>query len=857
MKPWNSLPWSFEGDDRARVARTRLDDGGELSVRFLSDAMARVTLRPGGGWREPRTWAIAPGADVPWEGREREDLSGFELPATRAAEGRFSTDQLTVTLQSGPLRLQWHAFGDSTPIAQDRETAAYLRQSRGGLVRHYLARDPRERYYGLGDKTGPLDLHGRRLRTAALDALGYDPEHGDPLYKHWPFVMSRSANGQWLGIYYDTVATCTFDLGCEHDNYHGFYRYVEIEDGDLDYYLMVGRTPAEVVSQFVHLIGGTHLPPRWTLGFGQTAMGLPDAPDAQARLTAFMDEAVSHRVPISVYHYGSGYSSRGKRRYVFTWNRSKFSDPKALNERFHSRGMRLVANLKPCLLDDHPAYGEVKAMGAFIADARSGEPVLEPFWDGQGSHLDFTKPEAVRWWQEGLKRQVLDYGIDVGWNDNNEYAIQDEDAQCAGFGRPIPMHRARALQGLLMTRATFEAQREHAPQDAVFTVTRAGMPGIQRYAQTWSGDNTTSWRTLRWNIRTGLQMSLSGMFNIGHDVGGFYGALPEPELLLRWVQACSLNPRMVMNSWKEGLTRQVLDSGVDAGWNDNNEYGLWDDNATSQGFGEPTPLALLRPVQALLMTRATREAQLAAKSTLRPFTITRAGGPGLQRYAQTWSGDNTTSWESLKWNFRTGLGMSLSGMFNIGHDVGGFYGALPEPELLLRWVQACSLNPRMVMNSWKEGGITTVPWIYPEVTPAITRAIELRYRLMPYLWSLFERASAQHEPIIRPTFYDFPDDARCLEDCDDFMLGRQLLVAPVVEAGATTRRVYLPALPEGQRWFDFETGEAFVSRQWHTVAAPLERLPLFAREGAAIPCAQPAPGQVARHDDPVVETRHF
>jgi len=100
MKPWTSLPWSLGGDDRARVARARLDDGGELSVRFLSHAMARVTLRPGDGWREPRTWAIAPGADPPWEGREREDLSGFELPATRAAEGRFGTDQLAVTLRS-------------------------------------------------------------------------------------------------------------------------------------------------------------------------------------------------------------------------------------------------------------------------------------------------------------------------------------------------------------------------------------------------------------------------------------------------------------------------------------------------------------------------------------------------------------------------------------------------------------------------------------------------------------------------------------------------------------------------------------------------------------------------------------
>ena len=708
MKPWNTERWSLEGDDHARTANARLEDGGELSVRFVSATMARVTLRPADGWREPRTWAIAPqpGTDVPWEGREREDSSGFELTATQAGPGRFGTGQLAVTLNSGPLRLQWHAFGGETPIATDRETTAYLRQSRGGLVRHYLTRDPGDRYYGLGDKTGPLDLHGRRLRTAALDAMGYDAEHGDPLYKHWPFVMSRSANGQWLGIYYDTLANCTFDLGCEHDNYQGFYRYVEIEDGDLDYYVMVGRTPGEVISQFVRLIGGSHLPPRWTLGFAQTAMGLADAPDAQARLTTFIDEAVANRIPISAFHYGSGYSSRGKRRYVFTWNREKFPDPKALNERFHSRGMHLVANLKPCLLDDHPAYEEVKAKDAFITDARTGEPVIEPFWDGLGSHLDFTQPEAVRWWQEGLKRQVLDYGIDAGWNDNNEYAIQDENAQCAGFGRPVPMHRARALHPLLMTRATFEAQRAHRQDEPVFTVTRGGMPGIQRYAQTWTGDNTTSWRTLRWNIRTGLQMSLSGMFNIGHDIGGFYGPMPEPELFLRWVQACCL-------------------------------------------------------------------------------------------------------------------------------------------------------NPRAIVNSWKEGGISSVPWMYPEVTPAIRQAIELRYRLIPYLWSLFERASQHHEPIIRPTFYDFPDDPQCLEDCDDFMLGRALLVAPVVERGATTRRVYLPTLPDGERWYDFETREGFASGQWHTVAAPLERLPLFARAGASIPCAQPMPGQLARFDDPVVETRCF
>jgi alpha-glucosidase len=163
----------------------------------------------------------------------------------------------------------------------------------------------------------------------------------------------------------------------------------------------------------------------------------------------------------------------------------------------------------------------------------------------------------------------------------------------------------------------------------------------------------------------------------------------------------------------------------------------------------------------------------------------------------------------------------------------------------------------MVMNSWKADGVTTVPWLHPEVSAITRSAIELRYRLMPYLWSLFERAASQHEPIIRPTFYDFPEDPQCLEGCDDFMLGDSLLVAPVVEEGATRRRVYLPQLPQGGPWFDFQTGQAYASGQWHTVDAALEKLPLFARSGAAIACAAPAPDQVARHDDPVSEIRRF
>jgi len=254
------------------------------------------------------------------------------------------------------------------------------------------------------------------------------------------------------------------------------------------------------------------------------------------------------------------------------------------------------------------------------------------------------------------------------------------------------------------------------------------------------------------------------------------------------------------------------------------------------------------------MTRATFEAQAAHRPDAEVFTVTRGGSPGLQRYAQTWTGDNTTSWDTMRWNIRTGLQMSLSGMFNVGHDVGGFAGPTPDPEWFLRWVQASCRNPRMGMNSWKADGTVSVPWLHPSVTSAVAAAIRLRYTLMPYLWSLFERAHTLHQPIIRPTFYDFPDDAQCFTDSDDFMLGDALLVAPVVQAGATSRSVYLPKGP--QAWFVFHAGARYEAGQVHEVAAPLSTLLLFAHSGSSIPLASGVQGR-HRHDDPVSEVRNF
>ncbi len=671
-------------------------DGLTCQIIILGDAAARVLFLRGGAPRQPRTWMVPPpgAADTAWEGRDRLDL-GPPAAFTRADGGlTLRAAGFAVTVELDPFRLVWTRPGGAVFLA-DRPAMGVMLDRTGHRIGHYAARHPADRYYGLGDKTGPLDLHGRRLRTDMRDALGYDPRTGDPLYKHWPFLLVQDgATGTAYGVLYDNAAPAAFDLGCEHDNYHGLYRSYEAADGDLDYTVFTGPALADVTPAFLRMVGGTALPPRWSLGYAQTAMAIADAADAQARISAFIDRCATEDVPISAFHFGSGYTSIGVKRYVFNWNTAKFPDPAGLMARFHAAGMRVVANLKPCLLNDHPRYAEAAAAGAFVTDG-TGQPLLSQFWDGEGAHLDFTHPAGVAWWQDGLRRAIFQPGIDAGWNDNNEYELWDETAECHGFGIPTPLDLLRPVQPLLMTRATLEAQRRHAPTARPFTVTRAGMPGVQRYAQSWSGDNTTSWDTLRWNLRTGLQMSLSGLYNTGHDVGGFAGPVPDAELLVRWTQ--------------------------------------------------------------------------------------------------------------------TGV-----------------------------------VHPRFIMNSWKPDGIINSPWLHPEATPAIRRAIRLRYRLMPYLYSLMHHAAARHEPVILPAFLAFPDDPLAYEDCDELMLGPFLLAAPVVTPGDRHRRVRLPAGPEA--WFDAATGERLTGCH-ATRPAPLDVLPLLAPAGAILPLTDGLDFS-RRHDEP-------
>lgn len=537
--------------------RFGLSHGMEARVTFLEADLARVVFRHENGFRLDRGWAIAPNRSEPdYAGRSREDLSGFTLPPAVMVPLRggyeITAGNLVLSVRLSPFGLSWRRKGEREPFLSDRPTQAYLVSRKTGAFCHFVARNRDERHYGLGDKSGRLDKTGRRFRIDAVDPCGFDAETSDPLYKMIPFYIVQGEAGAH-GLFYDNLATASVDFGATLDNYHGLFRSYQADDGDLDYYVFAGPAVADVTRRFSWLTGGQAFPPRWSLGFGMTSMAIADADDADHQISLFLSRCHEHDIPCRSFHFGSGYSMHNGKRYAFRWNHDKFPDPAATMARIEAAGMRAVTNLKPCLLDDHPRLGEVAA--ALVQDESTGTPAVAQFWDGLGYHLDFTAPAGRAWWRAGMETTLLGYGVTTIWNDNNEYEIWDEDAVCAGDGQPFRQILARPAQALLMTKLASETQSAHAPGERPYNITRAGSAGLWRYGQTWSGDNATAWKTLRFNLSQGLTMVLSGMYNTGHDVGGFHGPRPGPELLVRFAEFCCLWPRFVMNSWNDdGVT---------------------------------------------------------------------------------------------------------------------------------------------------------------------------------------------------------------------------------------------------------------------------------------------------------------
>ncbi|HYP53152.1 MAG TPA: glycoside hydrolase family 31 protein, partial [Pyrinomonadaceae bacterium] len=342
----------------------------------------------------------------------------------------------------------------------------------------------------------------------------------------------------------------------------------------------------------------------------------------------------------------------------------------------------------------------------------------------------------------------------------------------------------------------------------------------------------------------------------GRAGGFFHKSADGSEFRAKvWPGLCAFpdftDPRA--RAWFGTLYRQNLDEGVSGFWTDMNEPATFaPDNTPPQprifhdpkgtfplsvrhaGDGQPGDHARYHNVYGMQMARSTFEGLRQLRPAERPFVLTRAGYAGVQRYSAVWTGDNVASWDHLRLSIPMLTNLGVSGVPFVGADVGGFSGDA-TPELFARWMQAAALTP-FFRSHVEKGRQDREPWAFgPEVERISRAAIELRYRLLPYLYTLFREHEETGAPPMRPLWFEYPHDFTVYTPpphLDVFLVGRDLLVAPVMTAGDVRRFVYFP---RGDAWVDWWTGARYEGGTSATVDAPLDRLPLFARVGAAVP----------------------
>ena len=529
----------------------------EIRILFLTDSILRIRAGFDGDFAE-ESYSLVMTA---WEDRMDDFLKGRRTRVEAAdavlsdgdreavIEGRI----LKVVVEKDPFRICVYDK-EGTLLHADIVDLAYMEDSNHRRI-HTSEISPEDCFYGFGEKSGSFNKAQKFMSMSPKDAMGYNPRETDSLYKHIPFYIKLNrGTRKAVGYFYHNTCECDFDMGREKSNYWKPHSRYRTDGGDIDLFLIAGPAVRQVVERYTDLTGKSAMLPRYALGYLGSSMYYPELDnDCDDAILDFIDTTREEKIPVDGFQLSSGYctveTDKGIKRCVFTWNKKRFKDPREFFAQMEKRGVTVSPNVKPGILLIHPKLDEMKAKGMFIKASDSDEPGIGTWWGGKGVFADFTNPSTRTYWKEMLKENVLEYGTSSVWNDNCEYdSLVDKDCRCDFEGKGGTIGQLKSVMSNIMCHITDEAIHETFTNTRPYIVCRSGHCGIQRYAQTWAGDNLTCWDSLKYNIATILGMSLSGVANQGCDIGGFYGPSPEAELMVRWIQNGIFQPRFSIHS---------------------------------------------------------------------------------------------------------------------------------------------------------------------------------------------------------------------------------------------------------------------------------------------------------------------
>ena len=434
----------------------------------------------------------------------------------------------------------------------------------------------------------------------------------------------------------------------------------------------------------------------------------------------------------------------------------------------------------------------------------------------------------------------VDYTVFVGSADEAIATYRDLTGE-------VPMLPQWAF-GYVHCRERYKSQKELLDNAATF---RQRKLPIDLIVQDWQYWGKYGWNAMRFDeahypdpatmtdslhrMNMHLMLSVWSKIDPNSEVGrqmaekGYY--IPHSS----WVDF--FNPDAAAFYWKNFSERLLQPYGIDAWWQDATEPEN-DDLVGRKVNNQTIPGEVYRNVYPLLVSKTVYEGCRNDDPERRSMIFTRSAFPGIQRYGSVfWSGDVGNDWETLRRQFVSGLGLVSTGLPWWTYDAGGFFRPGGQHsnadyiECMLRWIQGSTFLPLMRVHGYMSD---TEPWRYgAEAERIIAQYLELRYRLLPYIYSEAARVSYEGSTLMRPLVFDFANDEEALKQDIAYMFGHSLLIQPIVKKGVTSYRSYLPEHASG--WYDFWSGKHYDGKQYVDTKVSIETIPVFVKGGSILP----------------------
>ncbi|KAF7653977.1 hypothetical protein LDENG_00076250, partial [Lucifuga dentata] len=572
------------------------------------------------------------------------------------------------------------------------------------------AKLPSHNIYGLGEHVHKRYHHDTNWKTWPIFTRDAFPNGGTHnLYGHYPFFLClEDQSGKSFGVFLMNSNAMEVTL---QPAPAVTYRTI---GGVLDFYILFGDTPEQVVQEFLLLIGRPVIPPYWSLGFQLSRWDYGSL--SEVKNTVERNRAVG--LPYDIQYTDIDYMEDKK---DFTYDKVKFGDLPRFAEYLHEKGQRYILILDPAIATSkrdgnvpYDSYDRGTEKNAWVTESDGKTPLIGEVWPGETVFPDYTSDSCIDWWVDEYDRFYKEVKHDALWIDMNEVANFKKGSSkgCADNNLNYPPYTPKILDEVM-------------------------------YSKTLCMDSKQAWGN-------------------HYDVHSLYG---------------------------------------------------------------------------YSMVLATEKALQRVFSGNRTLMLTRSSFPGVGKYAGHWLGDNAANWNDIKWAIPGMLEFGLFGIPYIGADICGFFDDSSE-ELCRRWMQVGAFYP-FSRNHNAQGYKPQDPAVFGSGSMLVESSkhyLNIRYTLLPYLYTLFYKAHTTGETVVRPVMHEFYSDSTTWTVDRQFLWGKHLLITPVLDPGVDRLRAYVPDAV----WYDYETMERLTARkQCVEMYIPADKLGLHIRGGAILPTQRP------------------